>query len=405
MLGFMVAGGALGLGWRRLVTIDRPAKLDTLELSAAAQDIVKRALSGLDLSKVVDCHVHLIGLGVGGTGCFVNPESTSWTSPVRWVKTRFYKGAAGIYDDERADPLFVERLVDLSGHAHGRFLLMAFDKHYTAKGEPDLNHTEFYTPNDYVFKVVAAHPQRFLACASVHPYRADALDELTRVKEKGAVAIKWLPNAMGIDPAAERSRAFLERMAELKLTLITHGGEEQAVHAEEAQELGNPLRLRPALEAGVRVVVAHCASLGTSRDLDVGGEAKDQPKVSSYELFRRLAKDERYAGRIFGDVSAMTQFNRCGAPLRETLADVSLHGSLINGSDYPLPAIDPLIRTGLLVDEGYLPAEERDAVNEIYEYNPLLFDFVLKRRLRVLRDGKEHRLPAAVFESARVLGV
>ena len=36
------------------------------------------------------------------------------------------------------------------------------------------------------------------------------------------------------------------------------------------RRIGNPLRLRRALDAGVRVVVAHCASMGQDRDLDAG---------------------------------------------------------------------------------------------------------------------------------------
>ncbi|MGE0712789.1 MAG: amidohydrolase family protein [Planctomycetota bacterium] len=406
LLGLFALGGALGLGLRRLVRIDPPVPVAEVTLSDPARALVDAALAGLARERVIDSHVHLIGLGVGGTGCFVHPDATSLTSPVRWVKTRFYKGAAGIYDDERADPLFVERLVDLARHAYGRFLLLAFDKHYTADGRPDLDRTEFHTPNDYLLRVTAEHPDLFLPCASVHPYRPDALDELSRVKERGAIAIKWLPNAMGMDPLDPRCDAYYERMRELSLVLISHGGEEQAVHAEEAQELGNPLRLRRALDAGVRVVVAHCASLGSARDLDAAPDAAgERPKESCYELWRRLITDPRYRGRVYGDVSAMTQFNRCGRPLRETLRDERLRGALLNGSDYPLPAIDPLVRTGLLVDEGYLPAEERDPINEVYARDPLLFDLVLKRRLRVVEDGVEHRLPPQVFETAAALGV
>ena len=96
----------------------------------------------------------------------------------------------------------------------------------------------------------------------------------------------------------------------------------------------------------------------------------------------------------------MTQFNRAGVPLRRTILATDLHPRLVNGSDYPLPAIDPLIRTGLLVDRGFLAAEERGPINELYEQNPLLFDFVLKRTVRVgeARYGRE------VFETRRVFG-
>ena len=276
------------------------------------------------------------------------------------------------------------------------------DQHRGADGQPDLARTEFYTPNDYVLDLAAGRPDLFVAACSVHPYRPDALDELSRCRERGAVAVKWLPNAMGMDPLDARCDPFFERMRALGLTLVTHAGEEQAVHAEEAQELGNPLRLRRALDHGLKVVVAHCASLGTSRDLDAGGEASEQPRVSSYALFRRLAADERYRGRLFGGLSAMTQFNRCEGPLADTIAAPELHPQLVNGSDYPLPAIDPLIQTRKLVGLGYLTEAERAGCNELFAANPLLFDFVVKRCLKVERDGVAHRLPPSVFETAHL---
>lgn len=351
--------------------------------------------------------MHLIGLGVGGTGCRVHPGMTSLSSPTRYLKTRIYKGAAGIHDDSRADALYVERLVDLCRHHRGRALLLAFDQHYSEEGKVLDDSTEFYTPNDYVLKISAEYPELFVPCASIHPYRADALDELSRVAERGVVAVKWLPNAMGMDPLAERCQAFYERMAELKLVLISHAGEEQAVHAEEAQELGNPLRLRRALDAGVRVVVAHCASLGKNRDLDAPQDTSGkQPLRSAYRLFRRLAEEPRAKGLLYGDVSAMTQYNRSGAPLLETLRDPELHPRLLNGSDYPLPGIDPLIRTGLLVRQGYISAEERKGLNALFDYSPLAFDFALKRCLRAptpegAYDPQGTQLPKSVFETIR----
>lgn len=401
----LVAGGMTAGALHRLLVVDPPPRLDDLSLSPAARAFVARCWEGLDPRKVVDIHVHVIGLGVGGTGCFVHPDATSLLSPVRWVKTRFYKGAAGIYDDARADPLYVERLVDLCAHQRprGRFLLLAFDKHHDAAGRPDLDRTEFYTPNAYVARLAHEHPDLFLFAASVHPYRPDAIEALERCREIGAVAVKWLPNAMGIDPADPRCDPFYEFLARHRWPLVTHTGEEQAVHAEEAQELGNPLRLRRALDHGVAVVAAHCASLGESRDLDAPADPNGRrPRKSSFALFRRLAGEPRARGRLFGGLSAMTQFNRCGEPLRSVLSDPSLRPLLVNGSDYPLPAIDPLIRTGLLVDEGYISAEERVLINEVYAYDPLLFDFVLKRSLKVEREGTVHRLPTRAFETARL---
>jgi mannonate dehydratase len=47
---------------------------------------------------------------------------------------------------------------------------------------------------------------------------------------------------------------------------------------------------------------------------------------------------------------------------------------------------------------GYLPETARATLIEIRRYNPLLFDFVLKRSLNV----NEKRLSPVVFESRRV---
>ncbi|MBX3466800.1 MAG: amidohydrolase family protein [Planctomycetes bacterium] len=399
---------ALGGAGYPLAVISPPPRLADLTLSDAALALIREAWVGLDPAKVLDVHCHVIGLGVGGTGCFVHPDSLSYLSPLRKLKTRIYKGAAGVHDDARADALFVERLVDLVTHQSPRVraVLLPFDKHFKPDGTEDLARTEFHTPNDYVLGLAEQHPDLFLPGCSVHPYRADALDELTRCQERGARLCKWLPNAMGMDPADPRCDAFYERLAALGMPLLSHAGEEQAVHAEEAQELGNPLRLRRALERGVTVIVAHCASLGACEDLDAPADAAGKrPKASCYSLFRRLLTEERWNGRLFGDVSAMTQFNRCGVALPDVLGSPEVHGRLLNGSDYPLPAIDPLIRTGLLVEQGLLDAAERPAINELFAYNPLTFDFVLKRRLRrVGPDGDVQRFGDAVFETARVLG-
>ena len=61
-----------------------------------------------------------------------------------------------------------------------------------------------------------------------------------------------------------------------------------------------------------------------------------------------------------------------------------------------------MVRTGLLVDMGYLDSEERPLINELFAWNPLAFDFVLKRRLRLVQNGEEYRFANEVFESARV---
>jgi mannonate dehydratase len=116
----------------------------------------------------------------------------------------------------------------------------------------------------------------------------------------------------------------------------------------------------------------------------------------------RLMDEKRYEGLVFGEISAMTQFNR-SEKLQTILEREDLHERIVNGSDYPLPAVNILIRTRPLVKQGYLNNSEGKCLKEIYDYNPLLFDFVLKRSLKHPQTGK--RLPAAVFMSNPALSV
>jgi mannonate dehydratase len=167
---------------------------------------------------------------------------------------------------------------------------------------------------------------------------------------------------------------------------------ERAVRGRDAQDLCNPLRLRRALDHGVRVVVAHCASMGEARDTDRGANG---PVVDSFALFARLMDEPRFAGRLYGDISAMTQTARARAPLSQVIERDDWHARLLNGSDYPLPGVFPLYSVDYLVELGYIERAAAPLFRGLREHNVLLFDFVLKRSLRV--GGK--RLAASVFET------
>jgi mannonate dehydratase len=257
----------------------------------------------------------------------------------------------------------------------------------------DKARSEFYVPNTHAAKVAKSYPDLFLPVASVHPYRADAVAALEEAVAGGAVAVKWLPNAQNINPGSPRCDAFYDAMVKLKVPLISHAGEEKAVHAEELQRWGNPLLLRRPLERGVSVVVAHCASLGKNPDLD----APNTPMVDNFDLFLRLMREPQWNGKLFGEVSAMTIVNRVGRPLAEVLRDDAVAARLVNGSDYPLPAINVLMQTGAVADKGFITAEERELLNEIDRADPLLMDFVMKRCLRLQENGSEKKLPDATF--------
>jgi predicted TIM-barrel fold metal-dependent hydrolase len=375
----------------------RPEEL-AHKLSAKASDLAKRAFDDVDPQRLIDHHVHVAGLGAGGT--FVNRKMRTWAHPFHRLKFKVYMSSAGATDEDRADAQLVERLASLVSHIrnHGKHRLLAFDKHYRRDGSVNLEKTEFYVPNEYAFEVAERYPDLFVPNISVNPYRPDAISELEKWAGRGARIVKWLPNAMGIDPSDPKCDPFYQKMKELDLILLSHGGEEKAVEAEEDQKLGNPLLLRRALDHGVKVVIAHCAGLGTNEDLD----SKDRKQVDNFDLFLRLMDEKRYEGLVFGEISAMTQFNRVGKPLHTILAREHLHERLVNGSDYPLPAVNILIRTRPLVKLGFLSKSEGESLKEVYDYNPLLFDFVLKRTLKL--PGTSKSLPPSIFMTNSALG-
>lgn len=357
--------------------------------------VVEAAWEGLDPARIWDCHVHIAGTGDSGSGITTAPEMESLLNPVQFAQRLFYLNAGCVHNAPgKVDQSYVERMRNLvDGLRPGaRLMLFAFDRCHDESGRPVPEKTAFHVPDAYARDLARRHPEAFEWVCSIHPYRPDAVAALEAAAAAGARAVKWLPAAMGIDPASARCHAFYQALARLDLPLITHAGEEKAVHGANRPEFGNPLRLRAALDRGVRVVVAHCASIGKDVDLDQGG---DGPQVPSFDLFARLMAESRYESRLFADISAITQRNRDLEVLRAIVARPEWHGRLLNGSDYPLPGVMPLFAPRRLAASGLLEPAVVPVLDAIREHNPLLFDFVLKRHLRANGLG----FPASVFHT------
>jgi predicted TIM-barrel fold metal-dependent hydrolase len=358
---------------------------------------VRSAWDGLDASQVWDAHSHLIGTGDSSSGIYINPRMESALNPQHYARRLFFLNGGCAYDGPggSVDRAYVRRLLNvMDGMRRGaKMLLFAFDRAYGADGRRDDERTAFYIPDGYVREVAREHARYFEWVCSIHPYRADAVEALERAKAEGARAVKWLPAAMGIDPASPRCDRFYEAAARLRMPIVSHAGLERAVLGGE-QSHGNPLRLRRALDAGVRMVVAHCASMGTDADLDKGPNG---PQVDSFELFARLMDNPRYGKNLFGDISAMTQVNRAGPALVKVIERADWHPRLLNGSDYPLPGIMPLFSVDYLQSLKLVQPSAAPVLKEIRSHNPLLFDFVLKRHLR--SNGKA--LSKSIFETQK----
>jgi predicted TIM-barrel fold metal-dependent hydrolase len=235
-------------------------------------------------------------------------------------------------DEEAMDRRFVEILAkSVSDSELDRAVLLGLDGVYSEDGAFDSKRTHVVVSNNYVRDVCAAYPNRFLFGASVHPYRKDALEELDRVKEDGAVLVKLLPNSQGFDPGERRIEKVYQRMADLRLPLLIHCGYEHTIPPVD-QAFGRPGRLEIALGTGLRVIVAHVGSAGLAHANETMGE--------TLELMTRYPN-------CYGDTAAFCSLWR-GKYLLQLLDEERLYrkykvkiddpmSRLIHGSDFPIP--------------------------------------------------------------------
>ena len=217
--------------------------------------------------------MHLLGAGSEADGAWVNPVMQSVVHPFEFVHFKLYANAACAESPyARLASRYVVRLNALQRTfpAGARLMLMAMDYVHDEAGRRVTARTMFHVSDEYARRIAAAQPQQFEWIASVHPYRQDCAEAVESAAAQGARAVKWIPSMMGIDPASPLCDRFYATLARLDLPLITHGGEEHPLAGSSSAELNNPLALRRALDHGVRVVIAHCASAGVGIDTDRG---------------------------------------------------------------------------------------------------------------------------------------
>ena len=355
--------------------------------------LMQKIWQGIDASQVWDCHVHLVGTGDSARGIeravWVNPQMDSYWHPILKVQKHFYMNGS-CASTKNVDKSVVQKKLELVQQMPAGFKLMlfAFDWFHDENGRPVPDKSIFHIPDEYAYQVAQSEPQAFEWVCSIHPYRADAVSALESAVQKGARAVKWLPQGMGINPASPKCDAFYAACAKHNMPIICHTGRESAVQGGN-QDDANPLKLRRALEAGVRVVLAHCASDGEDIDLD-----NNNKKVKSFDLFLRLMDTPAYQDLVFGEISAVTLFNHSWT-IKPLLQRTDLHHRLLNGSDYPLPGILPLVSIKQLVGTGLLDKSHVEFLKTTRLHNPILFDFALKRLVRF--EGRS--FPASVFQT------
>lgn len=268
--------------------------------------------------KPVDLHVHMVGNGSSGSGCWV--RVTGWHRPLANFMLRHIGLPGGALTGD-LDRLFVDRLLELVRTSSlGAVVILAQDQVYDELGKVIEGVGSFYVPNDYVLRLAREHPE-FLPAVSIHPARPDAFEELNRCLAGGAVMMKCLPNCHNIDCSAPRYRKFWERMAEAGLPLLAHTGGEHTVPVVR-KEFSDPRILKLPLECGVKVIAAHC---GTKSGL------------FDPEYFHVFAEMVRQYPNLYGDNSAFSVPIR-GRHTPECLVE-PLRGRVLYGSDYPVPVL------------------------------------------------------------------
>ncbi len=378
--------------WPDNSTFFNPCLDSKLPPELANHEVLLSALEGIDTTQMWDGHVHLLGLGDNDSGIWLSPKYFSVFSIREFTQFRFYLNAACALPNVSADEGVVARLKSLHWGQGSRFMLLAYDYTYNEKGERLPKQTAYHVPNQYAAKIHQQFPHTFEWLASIHPYRKDCVEALEQAFRTGARGVKWLPPAMGMDPSSPQCDRFYEALVHWDIPLLCHCGEERAVAGTGLHAYGNPLLLRRALGHGVKVVIAHCGSLGSSQDIDKGTNG---PQAHNFDLFARLMDEPRYEGLLFGDISAITLTNRSKLVLDSIITRSDWHPRLLYASDYPLPGIVPLISLRQFLKRQYINAEQAKILAKLRFHNQSLFNFVLNRVIQV--QGK--RFSPEVFHT------
>lgn len=304
----------------------------------------------------IDGHVHIVGNGSGGTGCWLQARGITRLG-VPWLLRSIGLPASALRGD--LDRLYAERLLKLVRESSlDAIVILAQEQPYREDGTVVEDSASFYVPNEYVLGLAQKHPE-FIPAVSIHPARRDAMDELERCLAQGARILKCLPNCQNIDWNSPRYTPFLERMAAAKMILLAHTGSERTL-PQLAPELAHPHTLMRALEIGVSCIAAH----GATGMMVLGPDYFDE----------FAAMTERFP-KLYGDNSALLGANLRLKPrvLRRMLRP-ELQARILHGSDLPVPVDGILPWLSGLITEG-------ECIRSLVTRNPLERDAQLKRAL------------------------
>ena len=266
----------------------------------------------------IDGHVHFVGDGSHGSGCWLRCSTL-----LDRIIEPVVKAQAGILKSSRqlgVDQAYEERLIGLiDSSSLDAVLLLAMDYPYDPSGHCLKHKAKFYVPNDHVLRLAKKYSQIIPAC-SIHPARTDAIEELERCAEQGAIVLKLLPNCHNVDCSDIQYQPFWEKLSKLGMLFLAHTGGEFSVPVLNAK-FADPRILRLPLECGVKVIAAHGAGKSGIWDPDYTADL-----LHMMDEFPNL----------FTDNSALASPNRWRTI--PALLDPKIQPRVIHGSDFPIPS-------------------------------------------------------------------
>jgi predicted TIM-barrel fold metal-dependent hydrolase len=316
-------------------------------------------------ANVIDAHFHVGLLG---------DRFPEWGRLSDWYRRQLQFKVFLLYTRVKQSELCDDKMVEetiktIAESKMDRVVCLALDPVYDEQGRrrEDLSH--MWIDNDYVLHLQQELPDRVLLGASIHPYDPDFEGRVRNYVDRGAVLLKWLPSAQGINLADERTRDALLKLATIgpeggPLPLLLHSGPEYAVPPWDVRvkpydflswdrldwfrnlfhfprwikpdTRAANANLRRALDEGATVIFAHCGLFYFTGGI-LGRILEHSDFKSVREYLHAYPATTKTGGRCFADCSAFA------TPFRKKwfneVAELP-EQSLLFGSDFPTPVFE-----------------------------------------------------------------
>lgn len=336
-------------------------------------------------SQTIDYRLPILAFGTDKQH-YLNPKYTGWRSPAKRFSFLTLASAAGISNNSlntlstnELSKQYEYRLVRQLRlrEKPSRAVISALDYFYTADGKIDFAKTSYRTSNQQVLDISQRWPELFLPAVSVHPFRLDALARLKVWHKQGVKYLNIAPSIQGVDPSDSRLEPYWNAVKQLGFTVITTSGHASSSYIHSNNDWGNPWLWEPVLRRGIKVVMQGLGGIGEYSNPYAEGGVQH-----TYEIFMEMT-EKRYGYLLFGDLAGITEKQAIPDMLQVSLQNPNLNKHLVYASNYPFSAQQRALVLDKLAEQLFITADEVTALEEVYQYNPLLMDKLLKTSLRL----------------------